>query len=287
MAYIVIFMRTVLLCFQPMPEYAKLLAEAFEEYEFKTRVISAKELALFTKGSKTKVIKGSRAINTCCAFLSVSLQLTQFAEPLLDEFAKQGIYCPTKPSAYYVCSNELLQMSMLNSYNIKVPRTIMFSSAENLNIYTKGLSYPAIFKAFIKERKIQSTIVQSFEELKKLVNGVEAENFMVREYITDELDYCAVIGNEVFNLKIPLKKNSLAPEDLKKAYPSKLSKVEEETALQAASVCAGDIATVTMCKGFVLRVKPNVNLALFTKKCSQNMFEKVAKLFDDKVSENG
>ncbi|MCD6247162.1 MAG: hypothetical protein J7J87_01880 [Candidatus Diapherotrites archaeon] len=260
------------------------LKDAFRQAGLDVKAITVRELTLFTNMSGSKIKNSKLGLSKIKAiYLETPLKLTQFVEPLLDEIERRGIYCQVKKNSYYIGSNELLQLSVLNEYNIKIPRTTILGNVEQIKAVAEKFSYPVLLKLYSKGEKIQSFIANDEKMLASLAERVQADNAIIREYIAGEVDHCAVIGDKVYNLKRMVKEDgSLQP--LKKALPSKLSKAEEETAIQAASVCSCDIATVKMCKGFVLKVKPYVNMVVFTKKTGENIFEEVASLFKEKVS---
>ena len=256
-----------------------LLKDAFKEKGFDVKTIHVRELTLFSDMSGSRIKNSGLALTkTKAVYLETPLELTQFVEPLLDEIERRGIYCQLKKGSFYIGSNELLQISVLNEYNIKVPRTMIVGSPEQIKAAAEKFSYPVLVKFYVKGKKIHSFIAKDEKTLLSLSEGIQADNALIRDYIVGEVDHCAVIGEKVYNLRRLVKEDgSLQP--LKKALPAKLSKAEEELAIQAASVCGCDIAMVKMCKGFVLKVKPYVNMLTFTKRTGQNLFEEVAELF--------
>lgn len=259
------------------------LKEAFKQAGFDVKMLAVRELTLFTSMAGSKIRNSKLSLSkTKAIYLETPLKLTQFVEPLLDEIERRSIYCQVKSNSYYIGSNELLQLSVLNEYNIKIPRTIILGNVEQIKAVAEKFSYPVLLKLYSKGEKMQTFIAKDEKMLTSLADGIQAENAIIRDYIAGEVDHCAVIGDKVYNLKRMVKEDgSLQP--LKKAVPAKLSKAEEETAIQAASVCGCDIATVKMCKGFVLKVKPYINMVVFTKKTGENIFEEVAMLFKEKA----
>jgi len=260
-----------------------LLKDAFRQKGFGVKMIPVRELTLVTDAKGSRIRASSLRSFKGAIYLETPLKLTHFVEPLLDEIDRAGFYCQLKKGAYYIGSNELLQLSVLNSYNIKIPRTMIFGSLEQIKNFAEKFSYPVLLKVYRKGEKIQSVIAKDANELISLAERTQGDNAIVREYIAGEVDHCAVIGDKVFNLKRAVKEDGLNLQPLKKAISAKLSKTEEETAIQAASVCGCDVATVKMCKGFVLKVKPYVNMLVFTKKTGHSLFEEVAELFSEKL----
>ncbi len=260
------------------------LKQAFEETGFTVKHTDIKEVSLFSdmKGSR---IEGPRlgVKTTSAVYLEAGLQLTQFVEPFLDELERRAIYCQVRSGSHYVLSNELLQITALNNYNIRIPRTYIFRDRSQLKALAEKLSFPALFKTFSKGSKSQSFIVDSPKSLLSVSDGIkyELDGIVLREFIEGDVDQCAVIGKKVYSLQRKFEKGELQP--LKKAVITKLSSQDKETAVHAANVCGCDIATVKMCRGYVLKVKPLVDLLIYNKKTGENLFEEVSALFAEKT----
>ncbi|MCX8190129.1 MAG: hypothetical protein N3F05_02775 [Candidatus Diapherotrites archaeon] len=255
-----------------------LLRNAFEQKGFSVKLLPVRRLTLFAdrNGSKAKIFGNGKFDGA--VYLETPFMLTQFVEPLLDYIETKGFYCQVHKGAYYVGSNELLQISLLSSYGIKIPYTRIFGNIEQIRKAKEKFSYPVVVKVYKNGEKIQSMIAKNSDALASLTERIEGDTAVVSEFIEGDIEHCAVIGEEVFALRSTTS-DPTKVRLMKNAVNVKLSKTEEETAIQAASICGCDIATVKMCRGFVTRVKPHVNMILFTKKTGRNLFEKVAELF--------
>jgi len=260
------------------------LKEAFEERGFTVKSADLKDLSLYSERKKSR-IEGPRLgiKNTSAAYLEAGLQLTQFVEPLLDELERRAIYCQVKAGSHFILSNELLQITALNNYSIRIPRTFIFKDRGKLKQLSERLSFPVLFKTFSKGAKSQSFIVESAKSLLSVSEGIKynIDGLLLREFIEGDIDQCAVVGKDVFSIQRKFEKGDLQP--VKKAVMAKVSAQDKEAAIQAANVCGCDIATVKMCRGFVLKVKPLVDLLTYNKKTGDNLFENVAALFAEKT----
>lgn len=272
------FMKKLIMAVEGERKRFALLKEAFENKGFSVKLLPVRRLTLFTDMSGSKIKVQGNGVFSGPVYLETPFMLTQFVEPLLDYIETKGFYCQVHKGAYYVGSNELLQISLLSSYGIKIPYTRIFGNIEQIIKSKQKFSYPVVVKVYKNGEKIQSMVAKSAEALTSLTERIEGDAAVVSEFIEGDIDHCAVIGDEVFTLR------STTPDPkkarlMKNAVNVKLSKTEEETAIQAASICGCDIATVKMCRGFVTRVKPHVNMVLFSKKTGKNLFEKTAELF--------
>ncbi|MCX6802920.1 MAG: hypothetical protein NT067_07505 [Candidatus Diapherotrites archaeon] len=202
---------------------------------------------------------------------------------MLDEIERRGIYCQVKAGSHYALSNEPLQTTTLNAYAVKIPRTFVFRSQGKVKILANKLSYPALVKTFAKGEKSQRFIVDSQKSLLAMAEGVkhELDGMIVREFIEGDIDQCAVIGNKVYNIQRKFEKGVIQP--AKKAKMSSLSSKDTETAIHAARICGCDIATVKMCKGYVLKVKPLVDFLLYNRKTGADLLADVTELFAEKT----
>jgi len=275
-------MKNIIMAVEGEKKRFALLRQAFIEKGFSVNLIPVRGLTIFTDMSGSRVKASNLSSFSSAVYLETPLALAQFVEPLLDYIELKGLYCQVHKKAYYVASNEMLQLSVLNSYNIKIPPTRIFGNIEQIKKSADKFSYPVIVKIYKDGEKIQSMIAKSPEELVASTERAQGNNAIVRECIEGDVDYCAVIGDEVFALRRPSKDNAVALQPMKNARPIRLSKTEEETAIQAASICGCDVATVKLCRGFVLKVKPYVNMLLFTRRTGRNLFEKTAELFEER-----
>ncbi|MEM0360343.1 MAG: hypothetical protein QXK06_03345 [Candidatus Diapherotrites archaeon] len=264
------------------------LEKAFKEKGFEVKNVDIKEVSLFSSRGKSR-IEGPKLClkKTKAVYLEAGLKLTQFVEPLLDEIERRGIYCQVKAGSHYVLSNEPLQTTTLNSFEVRMPRTFIFRSQGKVKILANKLSYPALVKTFVKGEKTQRFIVDSPKALLSVADSVrhELDGIIVREFIEGDLDQCAVIGDKVYSIQRKFQKDAIQP--AKKAKMSSLSAKDRETAIHAARICGCDIATVKMCKGYVLKVKPLVDFVLFNKKTGADLFKDVAELFAQKTGFKG
>lgn len=260
------------------------LRKAFEEKGFRVKSVDIKDISLFSDRKKSRIEGPKLGLKeTKGVYLEAGLKLTQFVEPLLDELERRGIYCQVKTGSHYILSNELLQITTLNNYNIQIPRTFIFKDQGKVKALAGKLSFPVLFKTFANGEKSQGFIVDSAKALLSVSDGIkhELDGIVLREFIEGNVDQCAVIGNTVFNIQRKLENNLLQP--IKKAVMTKISSKDRETAIHAANICGCDIATVKMCRGYVLKVKPLVNFLVYNKKTGENLFEYVAELFAEKT----
>lgn len=261
-----------------------LMKQAFENAGFSVRHVDLKELSLFSDTKESRIEGPRLGVKTTSAvYLEAGLQLTQFVEPFLDELERRAIYCQVRAGSHYILSNELLQITELNNYGIRIPRTYIFKDRSRIKALAEKLSFPALLKTFSKGIKSQSFIVDSKKALLSVSDGIkhELDGVVLREFIEGDVDQCAVIGKKVYSLSRKFDGRELQP--VKKAVMAKLSTQDEETAIHAASVCGCDIATVKMCRGYVLKVKPLVNLLIYNKKTGANLFEDAAAFFAKKT----
>ncbi len=262
------------------------LKSAFEEKGFTVKTADLTDLSLFSDMENSR-IEGPipKICDVGAVYFEAGLQSTSFVEPLLSEIERREIYCQVKKNSHYILSNELLQITMLNSFNIKVPRTFILRDLAKVKSVAPKLSYPVLFKVFSSGGKDQSTIVESEKALFSVSRGIKkkASGVLLREFIEGDVDQVAVIGKKVFSIQRKLEKGEL--QDLKKAQVSALSAQDKETAIQAATICGCDIATVKLCKGYVLKVKPLVNFLLYNKKTGEDLFECVAEFYREKTKQ--
>ncbi len=278
-------MKTLFLVLEETPS-VKHLKRAFREKGFTIKVLDLKKLSLLSGKNGTELLNGSvdfEKIN--CVFLKAGLKLTQFAEPLLDEFEKRNIYCQVKTKSNFISTNEPLQLAVLNKFNIKMPRTMVFGSPEPIKSQAEKFSYPVQFKAFRRGEKTMSMLVETERSLISIAKSLRAEQdaIIVREFIEGDVDESAIIGDKVFSIRRKFEGGIL--QSMKKAKSVKLSQAEKETAIHSAHICGYDIANVKMCKGYVLKVKPLLKINTFNKITGEDLYEETADLFRQKALE--
>jgi hypothetical protein len=280
--------RLKILLVSPSKEELKHLKEAFKDKGMVADAVELSSISLLSKRGGT-VIKGlkSKLDKYDGVYLHSKLKLTPFVEPLLEEFENRGIYCQVGVESHYICNNQALQLAYLTAGKCNLPKTMVFGNTEDIEGRADEFSYPVIFKAFVEEEKTLSVIVESQRSLKSVASGIygEVDMAIVREFIEAPLDVAIVMGDKVFNVRRELVASELEP--LKNAKPLKLSKLEHEAAIHAASVCKCDVALVKISNAHVLRVTPEFSLKSFSKLLGQDLYEELASFFKIKLGGRG
>ena len=254
------------------------LKKSFEKRGFEhVGFIYVGRVSLLTKGNQTKILVGTINFSKYNGvFLNVGQQFTQFVEPFLTELSNKGIYCQLKPESYYVTSNKPFMNVVLNSRNIKTQKTFIVANANLLEQAVKSFNFPVMFKTFVGAAKAQSIVIEdqrSFESFAKSFRS-KVDAIMVQEYLQGDLDYCVVIGKNVFGVR--RKWDREKAEHHSKLTPVSLSSKSTETAIKAAKTVGADIATVKLIGDTVLSVSPEVNFDRFGTAMGKDLNDSVA-----------
>ncbi len=259
---------------------------AFKEKGLGAQILDLKKVSLSSGKKGTEILDDSLDLGKFDGvYLKAGLKLAQFAEPLLDELQRRNFYVPVKKNSHYISTNETLQLTTLNKFSVKVPRTMIFGSPEGIKAQAEKFSYPVQFKAFRKGEKTMSMLVESERSLVFLADSFRAEQdaIIVREFIEGDIDESAIIGGKVFTIRRKFEKGALQP--IKKSQSIKLPEAEKETAIHSANICGYDIASVKMCKGYVLKVKPLMKINTFNRITGEDLYEEIADLYKQKLGE--
>ncbi len=255
-----------------------LLQNAFEAKGFENApFIKIDKLGLFTEESKTKIVAGTINFRKYDAvFLKAGPQFTQFVEPFLDELVEEGIYCQVKPESYYIMANKPFMYTLLNSKGIRIQKTIIVPGVNLIEASLKELSFPILVKTFVGNRKTQNIIVESERALKSFAKSIKTkvDAITLQEYLAGNLDYCFVIGKEVFAVERRWNEKKL--EHSEKGIATSLSEKDAKMALNATRVCGADIATVKMINANVMNVSPIIDFDRFNKALGKDMQTVVA-----------
>lgn len=254
------------------------LAEAFKRNGFsRAEFVNAKFLTLVSKSGKTFAAGGRHDLSSFdSVLLLLDLSLAPFVEPLLEELWKQKIFCNVEVGAYYLNSNEILQIVELAGSGCKTTRSVSGASAESIRDSVRQLHYPVVFKSFAANKKTQTIIIESERSLLSILKGIKIplDGVLAKELIDADLVECTVVGEKVFGLLRMWNGVEIAP--LAKARPAILTEWEKERAILAAKTCKCNIATVKMSKGFVTRVAPKIWFQEFRQKLGVDLYDEVA-----------
>ncbi|MDO8428537.1 MAG: hypothetical protein Q7S92_04970 [Candidatus Diapherotrites archaeon] len=262
----------------------KAFKQAFHEQGFKVGYANIKRVSLFSKTGKTEIRHPVIHFDSYDAvYLTPALQLKQFIEPLLLELQDLGIYAQFNPNSFYINDNEALQAVLLNSFNVKLGKTILVGQPTKIIPATRHMSYPVLLKLFKNQKKNFSLLVESQRSLQSLSKSLDPDldAVFVKEFIEGDIDHCLVIGEKVYAIRRKWDGEQVV--HLNKGQMTKLSKIDSDTAIQAAQICGCDIATVKLCKGYVIKVDSHVDIQAFNKKIGLNFYAEVAKLYFEKI----
>jgi len=279
------FMKVLFLVLEETPAL-KHFKRAFREKGLTAKVLDLKKVSLSSGKKGTRILDGSADFSKIDGvYLKAGLKLAQFAEPLLDELELRDIYVPVKRKSHYISTNEPLQLAMLSKLNVKIPRAITFGSPEGIKSQAGKFSYPVQFKAFRRGEKTMSMLVESERSLVSIADSLRAEQdaIIVREFIEGDIDESAIVGDKVFTIRREFEKDALQP--MKKSHSVKLPEAEKEAAIHAAHICGYDIASVKMCKGYVLKVRPLMKINTFNRITGEDLYEEIADLYKQKLGE--
>jgi hypothetical protein len=254
------------------------LQKAFKKRGFaKATFMKAQSVTLVSKGKKTFITDNQNNLSDFdAALILLDPGLTPFVEPVLDELELEDIFANVKPGSYYVTHNEFLQFSELAIGGCKTTPSICASNVESLKVHLSSITYPVIFKSYIKGNKNQAIIVESHRSLLSLLNSIKVaiDGIIVKEFQEADVLVCAVIGEKVFGVRRRWNGTELTSSS--KARPIILSDAEKEQAKLAARVCGCQIATVKIAQGLVNRVLPTIDFALFRNKLGIDLEDEIA-----------
>ncbi len=264
----------------------KKMKAAFNAKGFsKADYLNISKINLVSRGGRTKIVNGGTKVEDYDAvYLRTNLKMAPFVEPLLDELKEEGIYTQFRPGAYYVNSNEGLQVSVLNAKGLPVAKSVVVSDPKIIKDSTEKLNYPIIFKSFKGQTKIQSILIESPRSLRSIAKSIkmDLDVIILREFEEADLLQCAVIGGKVFAIR--RRWNGTEIDKLAKGIPYTVSDQERYVAIKAARACSCEIATVKISRGNVTEVMPDINFAVFNQKTGVNLFEVVADYFSRRAS---
>lgn len=257
------------------------LAAGFSKADY----LNIYKLNLVTKGSKTEVVDdGLRISDYDAVYIRAGLELSPFVEPLLDELKAMGIFTQLKPGAFYLNSNEALQVAALNGRKLPVAKSVLVVDPKSIRDSAEKFRYPLIFKSYISQTKTQSILIESPRSLKSITNSIkmDLDCVILKEFEEANLIQCAVIGANVFAIK--RRWNGSEIERLEKGRPCTVSDREKVIAMRAALACNCEIATVKLSNGLVTEVVPDINFPVFRQKIEENLPEIIALHFKNRIS---
>lgn len=267
-------------------EDMNLLKEAFLRKGFeKAPFVNIAKLGLLTKKSGTRIVVGSINFRRYDAvFLKAGPALTQFVEPFLDELVEEGTYCQLKPESYYITSNKPFLYATLNAAGIPVQKTTIVQSVEAVEQALRGFSFPLLFKTFLSHEKTQHVVVDSERSLKSMSRSIKAgvDAIVLQEYLEGDLDYCLVIGGEVFAARRKWDESKM--EHAGKGLTTTLDEKNARVAQRAAKTVGADIATVRMISGRVIDVSPVIDLERFNKILGKQLQDNIAQHYWEAVN---
>jgi glutathione synthase/RimK-type ligase-like ATP-grasp enzyme len=246
--------------------------------------LSISKLNLLSRGGKTRVVnEGIKIRDYDAVFLRAKLMLSPFVEPLLDELKEEGIYTQFRPGAYYLNSNEALQLAALNAKGLPLAKSVVVANPKIIRDSTEKYRYPLIFKSYKGTAKTQSILVETPRSLHSLTKSIkmDLDAAIVREFEEADLIQCAVIGSRVFAVR--RRWNGTQIEPLGKGMAYAVSDTEKATAIKAALACGCEVATVKLSRGLVTEVIPDINFPVFSMKTGEDLFETVAAHFHDRI----
>ena len=262
------------------------LVQAFKEKGFsQVDFLEISKLNLVSRGGKTQVVnKGIHIEDYDGVYVRAKLNLAPFVEPLLDHLRDEQIFTQFKPGAFYLNSNEALQIAALNGRGLPVAKTVMVVDPSYIKDAAERFRYPLIFKSYIGQQKTQSILVESPRSLRSLSKSIklDLDCVIVKEFIEADLIQCAVIGEKVFAIK--RRWNGSEIDKLAKGVSYRVSDSEKVIALRAALACNCEIATVKLSRGVVTEVIPDINFPVFNDKTSEDLFGAVAVHFENRIS---
>ena len=261
-------------------EIAKVLNEKGAKADF----LRIDKLGLYTHGSKTDIIYDNKEIDGYDAVMLLARpSLTQFVEPLLDEFGERGIYCQAQPQAYYIVYNKPLLYSILNSRSIPIGNAIIFENQNAIEEGQNSYKFPVYFKSFTGIRKAQHIKVNNYESLMPIVRGVKGKTstIVIQEFIPGDLEKVFVIGQKVFSIKKKWVEETQTHSD--KAMGSRLSSEEATIAIKALNTVGLEIGTVEMISGKIIDVNNEMPISEFNKALGKELEKEVADFYLEKL----
>ncbi len=240
---------------------------------------------LVSKGSKTEVVDdGVKVLDYDAVYIRAGLELSPFVEPLLDELRSRGIFTQLKPGAFYLNSNEALQVAALNGRKLPVAKSVLVVDPKGIRDSAEKFRYPLIFKSYVSQTKTQSILIESPRSLKSITKSIkmDLDCVILKEFEEADLIQCAVIGAKIFAIR--RRWNGSEIERLEKGRPCAISNREKVIAMRAALACNCEIATVKLSNGIVTEVVPDINFPVFKQKIEEDLPKTIALHFKSRVS---
>jgi glutathione synthase/RimK-type ligase-like ATP-grasp enzyme len=260
--------------------------EAFSAAGFsKADFLNIYKLNLVSKGGKTDVVDGGLKVSDYDAvYIRADLKLSPFVEPLLDELRDRGIFTQLKPGAFYLNSNEALQIAALNGRKLPVAKSVLVVDPKRIRDSAEKFRYPLIFKSFVSQTKTQSILIESPRSLKSITKSIkmDLDCAILKEFEEADLIQCAVIGNKVFAIRRRWNGSEIQRLENGRAYL--ISDREKVIAMRAALACNCEIATVKLSNGLVTEVVPDINFPVFRQKIEEDLPKMIALHFKSRIS---
>ncbi|HZX19696.1 MAG TPA: hypothetical protein VFF13_01635 [archaeon] len=276
-------MNVAIIAEQDNDDVKKLIA-AFKTKKMASEFIEAGNIGIYIQKNASKIFLDKKNFSQYdAAFVSLPLTFTPFAEPFLSELVDEGIYCQLKPNSYYLLSNKPFLYSTLSSKGVKTPQTDILADKESVDYSLKEFTYPIIVKTFLGLKKTNSVLVESDRSLKSFIKSISLniDAITIQTHLEGNVDQSLVVGDDVYTVKRKWIEEELSHS--KKAINTRLADHDKETAIKAAKVSGMDVGVVKMINGNVIGVRNSVDFKLFNDALSQNMYEKVAQHYSEKM----
>ena len=265
------------------------LKKAFVAAGFESAKVAAlSDFSIFSGNGRKTLLSGPVNIDDFAAvFLNAKLKLAPFVEPLLDEISRKRLFSQVVPGAYYLNSNELFQLVVLDKAKVPLPKTVFGAAKADLSHTGRRLSFPAIFEAYSGQKKTQSLVIETKKELDKQMTSFSADSgidaAVLMDFLFTPVNHCAVIGKKVFCVQRKWKNGKL--ELPRRGKPFDLPERERKIAIRAAKACGCKVATVKISNGLVTRVSPEVKFLALSDTLGVDLFAECAEFFFKNASE--
>lgn len=228
-----------------------------------------------TEGESEILVSEESVSEFDAVFAFIPRESAIFGRVLLEIIEEKDVALNYSSTAFFTMSKKNYLYHVLQEKNVPAPKTAVVAdekAARNLESHLKG---PLVAKKFNGISKVESTEIDTVEEIQEFAEGVEyGDNILVFNELSKGEKYrCLIAGESIISLKDNSDGWMLSKEGLNySSLPSDLKEIVENTA----NALGTEAAEILLRDGEVVDVNPNPDLQMYTDISGKDAYGAVA-----------